>query len=196
MKKILSVILMLGCVLMVSAEEKPAFTNEIRVGIGDPIMPILWATSSTPTHKNKAYGPGEIFVEYTYNISEHWAVACQLSMLPLVFTDQYEELGITYKDKYYDFHFSLVPKLRYTYWQNDLVGLYSSLGIGASYDYMEWRPERHDLGAVFDVTALGVSVGRNHWYGSFELGAMVHLFDAEEYVPVTKVISASIGYRF
>ena len=89
-----------------------------------------------------------------------------------------------------------------------MVDLYSAFGVGINYsDYSEetdYYSAYRTLGAAFDVCALGVSVGKKHWFGAFELGGTTafgyRIGDdkprLELPIPFARLLRVSVGYRF
>lgn len=85
----------------------------------------------------------------------------------------------------------LMPSARFTYYHRPAVRLFSSIGVGLGF---QTGGEEGILDFGYDVTLLGVSVGKGHWYGDFELGglsmarSMAFLSD--------RWLNISLGYRF
>lgn len=101
-------------------------------------------------------------------------------------------------------YFTVIPQVRFTYLHREWVNLYSGLGIGATLctyrkvgrNYVEHcLTEKRDLGAsiALKLTLLGLSVGRDHWYGSAEIGC---LFEPVFTPFPSRLVQASVGYRF
>lgn len=101
------------------------------------------------------------------------------------------------------FDWALIPEARFTYFHREKVNLFSTLGLGAAMR-TTWSPTlpqwgmgpietQYEFSPALQGTLLGVSVGSNHWFGTFELG---YQFEPIFGVLMHKMASASVGYRF
>ena len=106
-------------------------------------------------------------------------------------------------------HFTLMPTVRFTYYRQRIVELYSSLGVGYTFSKftsaipIEWgMGVEHDTqGVALSATLFGVNVGNEHWFAEAELGSMCTfpLFWPEVTLgPIygSRLFSVAIGYRF
>lgn len=99
---------------------------------------------------------------------------------------------------------ALIPEVRFTYFHREKVNLFSTIGLGAAMR-TTWSPTlpqwgygrpiatEYEFSPALQGTLLGVSVGSNHWFGTFELG---YQFEPIFGVLMHKMASASVGYRF
>lgn len=226
MKKLLFCLLGILPMALVQAETLEhiaANPHEVRIGLGDPVVHlfkdngILLADGSVIPHTNdKAYTVAHIFAEYNYRFGKRCSVGFQFDFLP-VFGSDYAHLpedapGIKTQLLWDQYHFTFMPTFKCYYLNKEMVSLYSGVGVGLSYAKYkssitwEWvegiwnpakRPVREVFGAALDITAIGVSVGKNHLFGNFELGALLDFeTGVRNRVIPSRFISASIGYRF
>ena len=106
-------------------------------------------------------------------------------------------------------HFTLTPTVRFSYYRQRMVELYSSLGVGYTFSKftsaipIEWgMGVEHDTqGIALSATLFGVNVGNEHWFAEAELGSMCTfpLFWPEVTLgPIygSRLFSVAIGYRF
>ena len=106
-------------------------------------------------------------------------------------------------------HFTLTPTVRFSYYRQRMVELYSSLGVGYTFSKftsaipIEWgMGVEHDTqGVALSATLFGVNVGNEHWFAEAELGSMCTfpLFWPEVTLgPIygSRLFSVAIGYRF
>lgn len=183
---------------------------------------ILLADGSVIPHTNdKAYTVAHIFAEYNYRFGKRCSVGFQFDFLP-VFGSDYVHLpedapGIKTQILWDQYYFTFMPTFKCYYLNKEMVSLYSGLGVGLSYAtshtslFLPWdlgwdyeyaidpahRIIREVFGAALDITAIGVSVGKNHLFGNFELGALLDFeTGVRNRVIPSRFISASIGYRF
>lgn len=88
----------------------------------------------------------------------------------------------------YNYHsLSIMPVVRFGWLNRDIVQLYSGFGVGPMVAIAEQSLEASPavrLGVAFDVTFIGIAVGRK-WFGYFDIGAGVR-----------GTLSAGFGYRF
>lgn len=227
MKKLLFCLLGILPMALVQAETLEhiaAHPHEVRIGLGDPVMHlfkdngILLADGTIIPHTNdKAYTVAHIFAEYNYRFGKRCSVGFQFDFLP-VFGSDYAELpdlfpGIKTQLLWDQYYFTFMPTFKCYYLNKEMVSLYSGLGVGLSYAKyksaidLTWDVEyiidpahriiREVFGAALDITVIGVSVGKNHLFGNFELGALLDFeTGVRNRVIPSRFISASIGYRF
>ena len=97
------------------------------------------------------------------------------------------------------FNLCFIPQVRFTYYWSKYVNLYSGLGCGLLINggsERNFRGQKTAFSPVLEITALGVQVGNDHWFGTIELGglnAMSSLVDF--YMLASRLFSASVGYR-
>ena len=89
-------------------------------------------------------------------------------------------------DAYNYDNITIMPIIRFAWVNRGAVQLYSGFGLGATYEFYDrsLTTKSHYLHASYDVTFIGITVGRQ-WFGYFDIGAGYR-----------GVISAGIGYRF
>lgn len=89
-------------------------------------------------------------------------------------------------DAYNYDNITIMPIIRFAWVNRGAVQLYSGIGLGATYEFYDrsLTTKSHYLHASYDVTFIGITVGRQ-WFGYFDIGAGYR-----------GVISAGIGYRF
>ena len=99
---------------------------------------------------------------------------------------QYEEL----------LHLTLMPNVRFTYFRQRVIELYSALGVGYSL-YLFNQDTAHGLS--LNATLFGVNVGNEHWYAEAELGSMqswAFSFPGTHGLYGSRLLSVAVGYRF
>ena len=86
---------------------------------------------------------------------------------------------------YQSHNFSLMPMVRFAWYRRGVVQLYSGLGVGLSLTRTDYvYDDLFVISGAYDVTLIGVSVGRN-LFGYFDIGAGMR-----------GVFSFGLGYRF
>ena len=210
MKKLISLTIILLCTLTAyseTAETRKENPHQIRIGIADDLF--LRGLES-PTNNNLSLPPtqegyritgfdehnyrstGHLYVEYLYRINHWLAVGANFdtrtslwqrtdySICPLesrVNTQNHNAVGLT-----------LMPTVRFTYYDTPYVSFYASVGIGAQMQMFD-----NTIDAIYpmlDLCYLGISLGKNHWFCDLELGvAPVPYF-------LDRLFRFSVGYRF
>ena len=222
MKKLITltaiILCTIGALFAETPENRKENPHEIRIGIADSYMeaciekPNLdsYPTCVPITYKN---GPlnhtGHIFVEYQYRVNNWFSAGVNADFLHSWYYQHPEEGCYFDKEKYYSSKLSIIPTIRFTYFHNELIDLYSALGAGINYS--KYKQDGYytysTLGAAFDLCALGISIGKKHWFGAFELGGttafgyeinsdMPYKPRLEMPIPFARLLRVSVGYRF
>ena len=196
--------------LMVNAETKETRLNhrhEFRIGYGDPMYETMrWKDEPNklgiPMNARQHYRyTGHIYGEYMYRVNTWLGVGGQVDFGATMFdynTYKLDDAGNQYlasSDPRYFYDVCILPAVRFTYYHHEWVNLYSAvqLGMGIHADYKG----RSEVGAAFGITALGLSVGRDHWFGTAEFGGLSNLQSLTAiYLLWTKWFNISVGYRF
>ena len=198
-------ILPLMCLISFTAlaqEKKTTIANlhEVRIGVGDPFLDIIFSHDCSHKKFHNRGTTGNLFVEYQYRI-KHWlGVGGKFTFSDMFYdveyfnSHQFSEPSETYYNNH-DIRTSLMPTVRFTYFERPLVRLYGSAGIGPA--LMTYENHGKNVMAcmgVAQVTLLGVAVGNDHWFGAFEIAPQVQ-FDRYAILPYS-VFNLSVGYRF
>ena len=224
MKKLITLTAIILCTISALFAETPEHRkenpHEIRIGIADSYMEACLENPNRhrfPTDYPNRYesGPlnhtGHIFVEYQKRVNSWFSAGVNVDYLHSWYYQYRFPMDERYnidKTTYHSLKLSVIPTIRFTYFHNELVDLYSAVGIGINYtehmsnDYSIYRT----LGLAFDACAFGVSVGKKHWFGAFELGgttAFGYYLESSRYkpsleLPITyaRLLRISVGYRF
>ena len=181
--------------------------HEVRVGWGDMQFEtaMYHATHYTGDYKYT----GHIFATYQYRFKP-WLSAGLNFDYEQVFWKHcpdagenrvpYTECPDELKTKADFYNICLIPQVRFTYFWSKYVNLYSGIGVGLLINggsELNFRGQKTAFAPVIEITALGVQVGDDHWFGTVELGglnAMSSLTDF--YMLASRLFSASVGYRF
>ena len=230
MKKLFLLILLLQSTLLVCAETKEnreENPHEIRIGIADNHYEIAHMSKEAIVHgipkiNHGIQSTGHLFTEYQYRINgwlsvggtfdymHNWETYCGCQNYTM------DENGNIIEIKHntqYSSHISILPTIRFTYFHDKHVNIYSSIGLGVHLSYNSYDDIKtnftDNLGVALDICALGLSVGNKHWFGTFELGSMNtftfptlnydHSFSETIFATNTimsKILRISFGYRF
>ena len=188
-------------------ETRSAQKHEVRIGYGDPMYETMrWKDEpnklGVPMNARQNYRyTGHIYGEYMYRVNSWLGVGGQLDFGATMFdynSYQLDDKGnqfLASSDYRYFYDVCVMPAVRFTYYHHEWVNLYSGvqLGVGIHGDYRS----RSEVGCAFGITALGVSVGRNHWFGTAEFGGISNMQSLTAiYLLWTKWFNVSVGYRF
>lgn len=173
--------------------------HEVRIGVGDAFadkefngQPGYYYGEPKPVYRNEFYLPN-LFVEYQYRINHWLGIGVQVNTMWMGWQKQNDNQWNTRRKG----HFEVMPTVRFTYFHHEWVNLYSSVSLGY-YGGIEQDGESVNYagGIAFDFCALGVSVGRNHFFGAFEAGMLNGGSFSGPNQILSKVMSFSLGYRF
>ena len=212
MKRIIfTLTILIACVawntiLAETKETRAENPHELRIGLGD--CSIYYAQRySTPVPPPVVPGAEEIgdsrhfdlilpniFIDYQYRVNSWFAAGVQVNTIWDKGTDPHYNLGA--KDvllvDFTEGWLHVIPSATFTYFSREWVNLYSGIGVGYAMQ-IESKNTTRNIWHTFaaQATLLGISVGKNHWFGSFEAGA---LFTGRSFPD--RCFTFSVGYRF
>ena len=168
-------------------EENAALKHEVRIGWGDSMYESAVFYNSY-SRSNYRYS-GHLFGEYQYHFNHFLSAGLQLD---------WEK--VSWNDGEYFTNLSILPDVRFTYFHRPWVNMYSGLGIGLCVNSgtdVDYKGRTTACSPCVGLTAFGISVGRNGWFGSFEIGGLNALVGTNEiYMAGSRLLSISFGYRF
>ena len=212
MKQTFTLLLLVLAFLSVSAQTKErALENrhEVRLGVGDHIF-IPWSDAYLGKELDYKWATQNIFLEYTYQVNSWLGVGLQYNMRGCGintflkgFPDE-EKLPGDY-EQYASWNFDIMPVLRFTYYRSEWISLYASVagGFAVNYEYQltddvtDYRTTT--LGYAVYGTPFGISVGKEHWFGTFEIGQLFAAAPPSErfiFALLERNLNLSVAYRF
>ena len=189
------------------------FPHQLRIGWGDQMFETLvWYHQPHPTIYPESYiGQYEEdfryvqhwFAEYQYRVKYWFNVGAMVDYSGVLWdrvrrNGKGEELD---READCSFHnIAVMLTMRFTYFHSKYVSLYSGLGAGmnintgSEVDYLD----RHTAVApALNITALGMNVGNNRWFGAVEFGGLYSLANLNEvYMAGSRMFTVSVGCRF
>ena len=189
------------------------FPHQLRIGWGDQMFETLvWYHQPHPTIYPESYiGQYEEdfryvqhwFAEYQYRAKYWFNVGAMVDYSGVLWdkvrrNGKGEELD---REENCSFHnIAVMLTMRFTYFHSKYVSLYSGLGAGmnintgSEVDYLD----RHTAVApALNITALGMNVGNNRWFGAVEFGGLYSLANINEvYMAGSRMFTVSVGCRF
>lgn len=172
--------------------EADSIPHEVRIGWGDMLFETaVWHNNRQATDYRYT---GHIFAEYQYRL-RHWlSVGMQTDYEQVLWTAPSDNTAHTF------YNVGLLPTVRFTYFFSEYVNLYSALLFGLNINggsETDMYGRKVDCSPAFGFTALGVSVGNNHWFGAAEIGGLNALMSKDEiYMIGSRLFTVSVGYRF
>ena len=189
-----------------SKETRAENPHELRLGVGDcsiyyaqrfttPVPPLVAPGSQEPENSSRlSLILPNIFIDYQYRVNSWLSAGVQVNTIWDKGTDSYYNSGA--KDvllvDFTEGWIHVIPTATFTYFHREWVNLYSGIGVGYAMQ-IESKNRTRNLWHTFaaQATLLGISVGKNHWFGSFEAGA---LFTGRSFPD--RCFTFSVGYRF
>ena len=203
MKRIIIMTLVIVCATWNSAQAETKETraenpHELRIGVGD--CSIYYAQRYSP-HPGSYVDAREfdvllpnIFIDYQYRVNSWLAAGVQVNTIwdkgsDYIFDDFVTDVRIL---DFTEGWVHVIPTATFTYFHRDWVNLYSGIGVGYAMQ-LETKGKTRNIWHTFaaQATLLGISVGKNHWFGSFEAGA---LFTGRSFPD--RCFNFAVGYRF
>ena len=202
MKRIIIIMtLLIACATWNSAQAETKETraenpHELRLGVGD--CSIYYAQRYSP-HPGGYVDAREfdvllpnIFVEYQYRVNSWLSAGLQVNAIGDVYSDITVGCWGSAIATYSEGWVHVIPTTTFTYFSKEWVNLYSGIGVGYAMQ-LETKGKTRNIWHTFaaQATLLGISVGRDHWFGTFEAGA---LFTGRS-MP-DRYFNFAVGYRF
>lgn len=214
MKRTFTLLLLALAFLSVSAETKErALENrhEVRLGVGDHIF-IPWSDAYMGKELDYKWTTQNIFLEYTYQVNSWLGVGLQYNMRGcginafLTVTDFPAKAELTGEyEQYASWNFDIMPVLRFTYYRSEWISMYARVagGFAVNYEY-QLTDDVTDyltttLGYAVYGTPFGISVGKEHWFGTFEIGQLFAAAPPSErfiFALLERNLNLSVAYRF
>lgn len=211
MKKSMTMVLLLLCGMTMPAmaeskEMRAESPHEVRIGIGDDffgasVRGLDYGYSYIYVDGKRVSQPytnvfqvPNLFAEYQYRINHWLGIGLQVNTCWLGWTKHAGDVPT----KMMDGHIEIMPTLRFTYFHHEWVNLYSSVSLGY-YGGIERQGKsvNYVSGIGFDFCAIGVSVGKNHFFGTCEAGMLnAGSFSGGDGHILSRILSFSLGYRF
>ena len=185
-----------NCAQAETKETRAENPHELRIGVGD--CSIYYAQRYSP--RPGSYVDARefdvllpnIFVEYQYRVNSWLSAGLQVNAIGNVYSDItvgcWGKTIATYSEGWVH----VIPTATFTYFHRDWVNLYSGIGVGYAMQ-LETKDQTRNIWHTFaaQATLLGISVGKNHWFGTFEAGA---LFTGRSFPD--RCFNFAVGYRF
>ncbi len=179
-------------------EMRAASRHEVRVGIGESIVDVAFIASHDVYEGYNTYTAPNLFAEYQYRVNDWCGVGVQVDgawrgsyLRRRSNGDAMPWMQITIGT------LAIMPTVRFTYLHREWVNLYSALSFGYYIGFENFNHDRSvGCGAAGSVCLLGISVGRNHFFASGEIGALCGVADNGVEQLGSRLLSISLGYRF
>ena len=210
MKKLIALISIILCSLALHAEtneNRKENPHEIRIGIADDLFlrgfenittndlqlpPPQKGYRQTGFQDHNYRSTGHLYIEYHYRINHWLSVGANFDTRTSLWKRTDYSIcaleSITSTRDQYTLGLTLMPTVRFSYYNTPYASLYASVGVGA---YMRmYENYIETILPVLDVCYFGVSLGKNHWFCDLELGGAPIPFLLD------RLFRFNIGYRF
>ena len=210
MKKLIALISIILCTLALHAEtneNRKENPHEIRIGIADdlflrgfenittndlklPTPPKGYRQTGSQAHNYRS--TGHLYIEYHYRINHWLSVGANFDTRTSLWKRTDYSIcaleSITSTRDQHTLGLTLMPTVRFSYYNTPYASFYASVGVGA---YMRmYENYIETILPVLDVCYFGVSLGKNHWFCDLELGGAPIPFLLD------RLFRFNIGYRF
>ena len=189
------------------------FPHQLRIGWGDQMFETLvWYHQPHPTIYPESYiGQYEEdfryvqhwFAEYQYRVKYWFNVGAMVDYSGVLWdkvrrNGKGEELD---READCSFHnIAVMLTMRFTYFHSKYVSLYSGLGAGLNINTgseLDYHDRYTACAPALNITALGMSVGNERWFGAVEFGGLYSLMNMYEvYMAGSRMFTVSVGCRF
>ncbi len=199
-------------VLAETREERAQMKHEIRIGWGD----MLFETAvfhDSPSHQWRNPGAidpaytvvdkhdhrytGHLFAEYQYRVLSWLGVGVQVDFEGIFWKETSRDAAGLPLDQTIDsrnYNLLILPTVRFTYLHHKWVNLYSGISVGFNTAFDNTGAV--EIAPALNLNLFGLCVGRNHWFGSFEVGLLNSLISQQKiYMVGSRLMAVSVGYR-
>ncbi|MBR5238841.1 MAG: hypothetical protein IKV26_09140 [Paludibacteraceae bacterium] len=210
MKKLITITIVFFCSFVAFAEtreNRKENPHEIRIGIADdlflrgfenittndfklPTPPKGYRQTGFQDHNYRS--TGHLYIEYHYRINHWLSVGANFDTRTSLWKRTDYSIcaleSITSTRDQYTLGLTLMPTVRFSYYNTPYASFYASVGVGT---YMRmYENYIETILPVLDVCYFGVSLGKNHWFCDLELGGAPIPFLLD------RLFRFNIGYRF
>ena len=202
MRKLITVIAA-GCLCVLCMAAPPDNRHSVRLGWGDMLFETLAFHASAPGNYNPEALPadyqwtgtcdhkytGHIFGEYMYSLTSVTSIGIQADFEGIFWKQGHKE---NFK-QVNNYNLTLLPTVRFTYLRTEWVNLYSSVSLGLLMAFDNQR--QFEVAPALNLNMIGIRVGRQHWGGFLELGALTALRDTNNiYMFGSRLVSVGVNY--
>lgn len=192
--RILKPAILLGIALTLcqaAAAKEPVTRHQVRLGWGDMLFETLafhTGVSAVNDKYTSDYGfTGHFFGEYMYSVKDWLGVGFQMDVEGIFWSED------NFRSRNYNLTF--LPEVRFTYLRKPVVKMYSGIGAGVllAFDNAGGKA----LAPAVDFTLLGIQVGKGHWSGSVQIGALNSLSSMYVvFMVASRIFSISVNYSW
>ena len=175
--------------------------HQVRLGWGDMMFETMafhpgLAADGNRTHH---YGyTGHIFAGYAYSFRKWVSFGAEVDFESIFWKETpcdpyWSPVGDAVSVRNYNI--TIMPEVRFTFYDKGWVNLYAGLGFGALVAFDNNKGV--EASPAFNINLFGVWMGKDHWGGALELGALNALMGGDRiYMLGSRLISVSVNYRW
>lgn len=139
-------------------------------------------------------------VEYMYKVND-WLSAGASVDIQGTYWNRYDTCdGIKLSSRQNFYNLCILPTARFNYFNKGLVNLHSSVSVGIDINggtEVNYVGKKTMVVPALDFNFVGISVGKGHWYGTFDLGTTVALYDKTMiFLLGSRLMRLGVTYKF
>lgn len=201
MKRLLIFALLGALSFAAGAQEDSLYRHHVRLGWGDMMFETMAFHPGLAPDGNRTghYGyTGHIFAGYNYSFKKWVAFGAEVDFEGIFWKeipcDQYRSpIGDPIPIRNYNI--TIMPEVRFTFYDKEWVKLYAGLGFGALIAFDNSKGV--EAAPAFNLNPLGMWMGKGHWGGALELGMLNALMGTGKiYMLGSRLISVSVNYSW
>lgn len=143
--------------------------------------------------------PGHFYIGYNYQLTPLVSLGVDMDYLYMRLpTHWYNGYHTLLTEQLYDqlHHITVMPNIRFTYFRQRILELYSAVGFGCSFYNFSVN---NYVGLSLNTTVLGARLGAEHWFAEVELGSMQSWAlgcPVQNGLYGSRLFCMAVGYRF
>ena len=194
-------LILLGLLLPLAAAAQDSLSHQVRFGWGDMLFETLTFHPGISAEGRRMHDfgyTGHIFAEYRYQFTKVVGFGVQADFESIFWKETecdpyWQPIGETVPVRNYNL--CILPTVQFTYFRKEWVNLYAGLGFGALIAFD--NAHKVEAAPAFDLTLLGIWMGKDHWGATLEIGGLNALLDAHKiYMLGSRMVSVSLTYRW
>lgn len=189
--------------------------HELRLNLGDCLWEnLIWRNEPHPMltdagsgatlfeQKYKyAYSP-HIAAEYHYRVNRWLSAGMMVDFQYTSWTkgifDNKDQLVSSSRENFYNL--SILPGVRFTYVYHPNISLYTTIALGLDINggsEQDLRGKTTACGLAVDIRALGIAAGKDHWWGTIDVGGLTAMRNKGTiFMVCSRIITAGVAYTF
>lgn len=139
-------------------------------------------------------------VEYMYKVNDWFSAGAAIDIQGTHWNRYDTFKGVKSSTRQSFFNLCILPTARFNYFNKGLVNIHSSVSLGIDINggtEKIYTGKQTVVVPAIDLNFVGVSVGKGHWYGTFDLGTTVALYDKTViFLLGSRLMRLGVTYKF